>query len=412
MKKKFAIAVALVLLLPIIALILWKSSEYLILLSEEIELTPLNAKSGEIFTFEVKSRTQGIITLPENVLFYNDGKFTKEKNLTFSNDYPFKVLISPYANSINITIKTKHREKTYEILVEKSPSPLLSGKNKYDNIKYLGSYIPHRVTSSAELIRAANWFYNEFTKLGLDAEIKEYVSDMYQDLSIYAPVGAFIENVIAYKWGENTKEWLVLGAHYDVVPTTWEGAYDNTAGSTAVLEIARGISKIKTNKTIVFGLWSGEEEGLWGAREFVESIPEDVKVLYYQNYDMSGINFPADYELHALIGPDKDAEVIEQGFLLNITNQTIFENIGYPPYGFNITEDPMGRSDHVRFQEAGISTVFFIGERESYSAYHTPDDTLEEMENVAGGKEILIQALDVVAWIGFYLTINLDLNII
>jgi Zn-dependent M28 family amino/carboxypeptidase len=158
-----------------------------------------------------------------------------------------------------------------------------------------------------------------------------------------------------------------------VAPGTIEGAYDNTGGSNLVVEVARGISQIKTNKTIVFGLWAGEEEGLWGATEFVNAIPDDVEVKAYLNFDMAGLNYPAPYELEALIGPDEDPELIEQGALINLT------------------------------------TVFFFGaDDDEYSAYHSPDDTLEEMKKVAGSKENLVGGFETVAWMGFYLTVLLD----
>jgi hypothetical protein len=56
-----------------------------------------------------------------------------------------------------------------------------------------------------------------------------------------------------------------------------------------------------------------------------------------------------------------------------------------------------------------VPIVFFYGASSSeYEAYHTEDDTLEEMERVAGSKENLIGGFDTVAWMGFYLTLLLD----
>jgi len=193
-------------------------------------------------------------------------------------------------------------------------------------------------------------------------------------------------------------------------PSTLEGAYDNTAGTNCVVEIARGISQMKTNKTIVFGLWAGEEEGLLGAQEFVDAIPDDVTVKSYLNFDMAGINYPAPYDLQAIIGPDDNPEIIEQGALLNLTNRTAFEILDYPrEIGVNVVEESHRGSDHYRFEQIGVPIVFFYGATAGeYEAYHSTDDTLEEMERVAGGKENLVGGFDTVAWMGFYLTILLD----
>jgi hypothetical protein len=125
---------------------------------------------------------------------------------------------------------------------------------------------------------------------------------------------------------------------------------------------------------------------------------------------MAGINYPAPYDLRAIIGPDDDPEVIEQGALINLTNRSAHQILNYPRVtGVNVLEESHRGSDHYRFEQIGTPIVFFYGASASeYEAYHTPDDTLEEMERVAGGKENLIAGFDTVVWVGFYLTLLLD----
>jgi Zn-dependent M28 family amino/carboxypeptidase len=67
----------------------------------------------------------------------------------------------------------------------------------------------------------------------------------------------------------------MLSAHYD----SWEGgsgATDNGTGSVLMMEAARIIKQVYPNprRTIVVGLWSGEEQGLNGSKAFVEDHPE------------------------------------------------------------------------------------------------------------------------------------------
>jgi carboxypeptidase Q len=66
------------------------------------------------------------------------------------------------------------------------------------------------------------------------------------------------------------EEVVMLGAHFD----SWHaatGATDNAAGSAVMLEAIRLIkaSGLKPRRTIRIGLWTGEEQGLIGSREYV-----------------------------------------------------------------------------------------------------------------------------------------------
>ena len=79
-------------------------------------------------------------------------------------------------------------------------------------------------------------------------------------------------NIIAEIPGSDRKAGYVMaGAHLD----SWvaaDGAADNGAGSVAVMEAARILSKLKLKprRTIRFALWSAEEQALGGSMAYVE----------------------------------------------------------------------------------------------------------------------------------------------
>jgi len=399
--------------MPLLVYLLWAGPA---LLGEtvNIEMDPLSAQSGKISSFSVTTdANSGVVHLPNNTLAVIDGKISIVRELKFDGyDFTFSAMIPPTSDEINITVSSGGVKKTFVVLVEKSQDSFISGEEVFNRMEYVTDYsneMFRRVTSHPQLENGARFFESEFSSFGLDAEVIRYW-DQSGDTPRDRVIGMMIWNVVAYHWGENTKEWIVIGGHYDVALGTIEGAYDNTGGTNLVVEVARGISQLKTNKTIVFGLWSGEEEGLWGATEFVDSIPDDVEVKAYLNLDMAGLNYPAPFDLEALIGPDEDPEMIEQGALINLTNKTAYDILHYPPgTGVTVKEDPFGRSDHVRFQQIGVPTVFFFGaDDQEYPAYHSVDDTLEEMERVAGSRENLVGGLETAAWLGFYLTVLLD----
>jgi hypothetical protein len=83
-------------------------------------------------------------------------------------------------------------------------------------------------------------------------------------------------NVIADIPGtEFPDEYVIIGAHID----SWDsgtGANDNGTGVTAAIEAARLImeSGVKPMRTIRFILFAGEEVGMYGSRDYVDSHPE------------------------------------------------------------------------------------------------------------------------------------------
>ena len=69
---------------------------------------------------------------------------------------------------------------------------------------------------------------------------------------------------------DKADEIVMLGAHFD----SWHastGATDNAAGSAAMIEAMRILkqSGVRLRRTVRIGLWSGEEQGLLGSREYV-----------------------------------------------------------------------------------------------------------------------------------------------
>ena len=69
---------------------------------------------------------------------------------------------------------------------------------------------------------------------------------------------------------DKADEIVMLGAHFD----SWHastGATDNAAGSAAMMEAMRILkqSGVSLRRTVRIGLWTGEEQGLIGSREYV-----------------------------------------------------------------------------------------------------------------------------------------------
>ncbi len=84
------------------------------------------------------------------------------------------------------------------------------------------------------------------------------------------------------KGSSKPDEYVLLSAHFD----SWEGhsgATDNGTGSITMLEALRILKTAypQPKRTILIGLWSGEEQGLNGSRAFSEDHPEVVQGLQF-----------------------------------------------------------------------------------------------------------------------------------
>ncbi len=105
-----------------------------------------------------------------------------------------------------------------------------------------------------------------------------------------------IYDVIAKMQGsERPDEWIMRGNHHDA----WvNGADDPISGLVAEMEEARAFGELaktgwKPKRTIVYAAWDGEEPGLLGSTEWVETHADELKnkLAVYINTDSNGRGF-------------------------------------------------------------------------------------------------------------------------
>ena len=105
-----------------------------------------------------------------------------------------------------------------------------------------------------------------------------------------------IYDVIAkMKGSERSDEWIIRGNHHDA----WvNGADDPLSGQVAMMEEARAIGELaktgwRPKRTLVYCAWDGEEEGLLGSTEWVETHADELsqKAVAYINSDTNGRGF-------------------------------------------------------------------------------------------------------------------------
>jgi N-acetylated-alpha-linked acidic dipeptidase len=105
-----------------------------------------------------------------------------------------------------------------------------------------------------------------------------------------------IYDVIArMKGSERPDEWVIRGNHHDA----WvNGADDPISGQVAMLEEARAVGELaktgwKPKRTIIYCAWDGEEPGLLGSTEWVETHADELRqhAVLYVNTDSNGRGF-------------------------------------------------------------------------------------------------------------------------
>jgi N-acetylated-alpha-linked acidic dipeptidase len=94
---------------------------------------------------------------------------------------------------------------------------------------------------------------------------------------------------------ERPDEWVIRGNHHDA----WVfGADDPLSGTVALMEEARALGELakggwRPKRTLIFTVWDGEEQGLLGSTEWVETHAELLreKAVAYVNGDTNGRGF-------------------------------------------------------------------------------------------------------------------------
>ncbi|GGB16117.1 peptidase M28 [Sphingomonas metalli] len=93
-----------------------------------------------------------------------------------------------------------------------------------------------------------------------------------------APGGVVVEDVLGIQPGRDPNRVVIVGAHIDsrvtdVMDATSDapGANDDASGVALVLEAARNLAGRQFDATIVYAIFSGEEQGLWGATLLAET---------------------------------------------------------------------------------------------------------------------------------------------
>jgi hypothetical protein len=180
-------------------------------------------------------------------------------------------------------------------------------------------------------------------------------------------------NVVAMLNGKDEKlqeEYVIIGAHLDHVGSPagllFPGANDNASGSAAVLEIAEAFVKggIEPKRSVIFVLFASEEQGLNGAKHFVDSWKKGYdKITAMINLDCVG------YGDSIQVGNGKSSPELWK--IANEIDETSFNSMVDRTWSG-------GGADATPFYEKDVPCLYFVTTN-SYDHLHLPTDEVSTL---------------------------------
>lgn len=181
-----------------------------------------------------------------------------------------------------------------------------------DIVSYLASdELKGRDTGSEGLEKAAVYIENHFKENG----IKPYFKTFRDSFNVK---GVDAYNIVGFIEGNDAKlknEIIIIGAHYDHIGSAKKvgddsianGANDNAAGTSAVLELAEYFASTKQNKrSILIALFSAEEKGLIGSKHLATRLKaQNIDLYTMLNFEMIGVPFTDRPYVAFITGYDK-----------------------------------------------------------------------------------------------------------
>jgi len=190
-----------------------------------------------------------------------------------------------------------------------------------------------------------------------------------------------VYNTVAdLKGTEKPDEVVILGGHLD----SWDlatGTTDDGTGSMAVLEAARALAKlsVRPKRTIRFVLFTGEEQGLIGSKEYVKAHKNELDKISA-----------------ALIHDSGTGRVLALGLHDNYQDREIEDQVIAPLHELKLLETTMAReygTDSFSFDEVGVPGFWCAQDLAEYmQTHHSQSDTFDKT-----WKDGLIQGAQVLA---------------
>ena len=263
----------------------------------------------------------------------------------------------------------------------------VSSTNLKEYIDTLSSFHT-RHTKSHHIENAANWLKSEFEDICKGSVFFHNYTQNDHNQTFH------LKNIICSKEGlassqsnnnNNNNNTIVIGAHYDSrakninnTDARAPGADDNASGVSALLELSRILSNLNLKYNLQFVLFSGEEQGLWGSKNYARYLNNsnlNSPIDLYINLDMIGYSSPnesnkviLEYDVgNKYLQNDEYSKTIALFIKQIASNYTNLEAI----------LSKLENSDFIPFESLGHTVIgIHDGGSENNPHYHKSSDTL------------------------------------
>jgi len=270
-------------------------------------------------------------------------------------------------------------EKKTEIMDQRISSLLekVSQENIKVSLNKLSNF--HTRHSKSSLINeASDWILSELKGLGYKEVIYHRFNETIDNEKFE------LKNIVCEKKGMDDKV-IMICAHYDSRMENLKdsasrapGANDNASGVCAIMEIAKVLFNEKLEHSLQFVLFSGEEQGLLGSKNYAKYI-KDNRINLYRLINLDMIGYPHLNPGTVIIerdnNPDPSHNAVKENDDKSIQfGEVMKEMTSYTDLQFHL--DSMYDSDYEPFEAEGYVVIgAYDGSAETNNLhYHSSSD--------------------------------------
>ena len=325
------------------------------------------------------------------------------------------VVLGLWAGGVGGPARAGHESSPYFDL-DALPAPDYNGDQIFEGLKSFVNAYPYRLTGGPTELAAGQFLVDQTRALGYQSTIYTLTPDGATEAC--APnvtcTAAGLKAVVAIKQGTTRpNEWITFLGHYDTVPNTIYGAYDNGAGTNFINYLAKEFANVQTNRSLAFVWFNGEEEGLLASELYADYLKNvrNQSITAALGFDMVGIAYP--------VATTTANNCLCMWYGAGLANRFVpllrhvnFEYLGFPESLRQVWIQGQNsrNSDERSFANVGYPTMRWAGMRTaaSYPAYHRETDTIEQIITSSGGETFYEAGIENTLKSVYYTALTLD----
>jgi hypothetical protein len=284
----------------------------------------------------IKHKVAGVIFLP-------DKHTTENWEIEALHRYRFNYI---YYAGTDLNIEAAPESILPYIIVHPHLAQVLLAGQVYDPVNNKGNYHSYILDN---------------TEMSVDIVCKKESINCYNVVAVVPGIDSSLKN-----------EYITIGAHLDhlgkIGNQVYNGANDDASGCVIILEAAKAIALNPTKRSVIFILYTSEEQNLIGSKYFLKNPPVPVKRITLNiNIEQIGSK-NRDYSGIWAIGPPQFEEYLKKTSDSYIKTDFKFDPI--EKFG-----DALSTCDLWSYHQKGIPAIMLSSG--GFSEHHTPKDKID-----------------------------------